>query len=150
MHALRCLCIKSSRHLKLIFYYIEALYQLTRCKLLMVFTPFRHYENQCGYPQSETLHDPLWSALKDIQAISTVLRVLPRYLPWKSKCLDQAMAASYMLKRRKLQYTLYFGLTHAGDKSKRAHAWLRSGKHWIVGYQPHTHYAIVGVYAWVR
>lgn len=54
-----------------------------------------------------------------------------------------------MLKKRQLQYTLYFGIAKI-DQETVAHAWIRSGQHWIVGYQPHIQYAVVGVYAWVQ
>lgn len=141
--------VRISRHIRLLSFYLESMWQLVICKLLILYCPFRYYAKQYGYPQSETLYEPLSHALDDIKAIATVLRVLPRYLPWESKCLDQAMAASRMLKRRKLQHTLYFGLMHTPSHSKMAHAWLRAGEHWVIGYQPQVHYAIVGVYAWV-
>lgn len=140
---------KLKRHIPLIPYYIEALGNLIFCKILIVFFPFNSYSKKYGLPFSETFQAPLPEAIEEIKAISTVLKTLPPYLPWNSKCLDQAMAATRMLKKRQLQHTLYFGIAKINQETV-AHAWIRSGKHWIVGYQPHIQYAVVGVYAWVH
>ena len=111
---------KFNRHSRLIFYYLEAVWHLIICKLLIVYRPFKSYAKHYGYPQSETMHETLTHAAKDIEASIVVLRVLPRFLPWKSKCLDQAMAAGRMLKRRNLQHTLYFGLAYTPEKERIA------------------------------
>ncbi len=49
-----------------------------------------------------------------------------RYVPWRSKCLEQAIASKLMLRRRG-----YASLLHLGVKKEKgaiiAHAWLEGG-----------------------
>ena len=137
--------IVHNRHL--LPFYFEALYDLTLCKLLILYMPFRYYAKNYGIAYCESLHEDMSFACTEINAICKALRKIPRLVPWKSKCLDQAMAGQRMLKRRGLQNTLYFGVTRENSDPIKAHAWLRCGNCWITGYQPHANYTIVGVYA---
>ena len=140
--------LKLIHHRRLLPYCFEVLWDLAVCKYLIFFVSFSKYAKNYGYAHCETLRDNMQFACDDINAIRNVVRVVPKFVPWSSKCLDQAMAAQRMLSRRGLQSTLYFGLTREKkDNSLSAHAWLRSGDCWIVGYHPHIYYTVVGTYA---
>jgi hypothetical protein len=139
-------CIRHWRYLPICF---EALYQLLLCKLVVLLIPFARHVKTLGVAQCETLREDLGQKSTDLSAIRCALRVVPPCLPWKSLCLDQAMAAQKMLARRKLQSTLYLGVARGDQEGLIAHAWLRSGKHQIVGYQTAISYTIVGSYAWL-
>lgn len=138
---------KAMIYFRLLLYCFEALSDLIICRFLLSCFPFRFYAKNYGYAQCETLHENMSFAEDKIILIQKLFRKIPRFLPWKSKCLDQAMAAQRMLRRRRLQTTLYFGLTRNKNHILIAHAWLRCGDCWIVGYQPEMQYTIVGVYA---
>lgn len=138
---------KIIRHRHLLKYCFEAIVDLAICKYLILCMPFSKYAKQYGHAHCETLKEEMGFAQYDIDAIRCVLRVVPPLMLWKSKCLDQAMTAQRMLKRRGLQSTLYFGMVKEKDQSLIAHAWLRCGKHWIVGFHPQIQYTIVGTYA---
>ena len=137
------------RHQKYLPYCFEALGYLALCKWLIVCRPFQRYVKNYGVAHCETLQEALPLAKETILAIRLALRVVPVYLPWKSKCLDQAMAAQRMLARRGIQNTLYFGMVKDSHNALLAHAWLRAGQWWVVGYQPTIPYRIVGTYAWL-
>jgi hypothetical protein len=64
----------------------------------------------------------------------TVLRV-SAHVPWRSLCLDQAMAAAAMLQRRRLPVTLYLGARRSPQEHSdlQAHAWLRCGDRILTG-----------------
>lgn len=72
---------------------------------------------------------------------------LSQYLPWKSLCLDQALAARWMLHRRKITTKLYFGvmLDHTIHKKVKAHAWLMVGEHCVTGHG-YESYRIINEY----
>ncbi len=131
-------------------YCLEALWYLTWCKCQVVFKPFASYAKHYGHAHCETLRVDCLNNQALIHAIRLSLRVVPICLPWHSKCLDQAMAAQKMLARRGFATTLYFGIMHDANKTLLAHAWLRCGSKWVIGYQPFQHYSIVGTYAWYR
>ena len=139
---------KIIRHRKLLPYCFEALRDLAVCKYQILFVPFSKYAKDYGYPHCETLREDMERVRSELYAIRIALRVVPKCVPWKSKCLDQAMTAQRMLKRRGLQSTLYFGVVRAKEGGAlNAHAWLRCGDRWMVGYHPHINYTIVGTYA---
>ncbi|OGT35222.1 MAG: hypothetical protein A3F11_02130 [Gammaproteobacteria bacterium RIFCSPHIGHO2_12_FULL_37_14] len=138
---------KIIRHRKLFKYCLEALFDLIICKYLVLYVPFRKYSKKFGYVHCETFHENMQAANDFISAIQCALRLVPPLLPWYSQCLDQAMAAQRMLKRRGLQNTLYFGMKHEQDHSFGAHAWVRCGNRWVVGYHSQIDYIIVCTYA---
>lgn len=54
------------------------------------------------------------------------------YIPWKSECLEKAITACYLLRRRKLASTLYLGVSKQEDRVI-AHACLEHGHMTITG-----------------
>ena len=114
---------------------MEALWQLFRARLLLLLIPFRKIAPGLGKHMKETAREPLCRDLTTLHHIRLALRRASRYTPWKSACLVQALAAKNMLKRRRIPYTLYLGLTKNGEIEKgiKAHAWLRSGNLVLTG-----------------
>lgn len=137
------------KHRKLIPYCVEALFYFAFCRAIVCCTSSGFYARFLGEPNCETLHNVSLSAqqYQTIVIIQTVLRVMPKYLPWKSACLDQAMVAQKLLKRRGLSTTVYVGFTHDSYRNFIGHAWARCGRCWIVGYQPSVDYKVACSYA---
>ncbi len=63
------------------------------------------------------------------------VRLAATYTPWQSKCLAQAMVASWLLRRYGLPYGLYFGVRKdpASARGMAAHAWVSSGQTAVTG-----------------
>lgn len=136
------------RHRKTLLYCPEALWHLSVCKGLILFKSFTHLAEGLGVAQCETLKEALPTPLLiELQAIGRVMRYMPHFVPWPSKCLDTAMAAQRMLARRQLPSTLYLGVRRNSAHALLAHAWLRTGQHWVVGYQPAHSFHVVACYA---
>lgn len=66
-----------------------------------------------------------------------------RRTPWRSKCLEQAIAAKLMLRRRQVPSTMYLGVALSRD----AHAWLRVGAVDLIGGGGHEGFAVVATFA---
>ena len=62
-------------------------------------------------------------AAAQLQQLSGYLHTVGRYTPWRSLCLEQALAARWLLWRRGLPTTLHLGVAKQGDQLT-AHAWL--------------------------
>ena len=58
-----------------------------------------------------------------IQRIGAYVYRMSRYTPWRSLCLEQALAAHLLLCRRGLPTALHLGVAKQGDLLT-AHAWL--------------------------
>ena len=64
-------------------------------------------------------------------AVGLAVERVSRRLPWRTVCFHEALAAQWMLRRRKAPAILHYGLSN-GDELK-AHAWVSLGGRVIVG-----------------
>lgn len=67
-----------------------------------------------------------------------------KHTPWESKCLVRALTAQKLLKRKKIESTLYLGVGKENG-TMVAHAWLRVGAMYVTGGNGEG-YAIVDKY----
>jgi hypothetical protein len=70
---------------------------------------------------------------------------LLRHGVWRSKCLEQGLAAKAMLRRRGLPNTLYVAV--AREVALEAHAWVRSGDICVTGQAEFDRYTVVARFA---
>lgn len=63
-----------------------------------------------------------------------------RRLPWRAKCFEQGLAASWMLRRRKLRYSLHYGAANRPG-AVAAHVWVSSGDEPVVGHESQEEFA---------
>ena len=82
-----------------------------------------------------------------IQMLRKNIRRWKRYLPWKVKCFEEAIAAKKVLEKYKISSTLYLGVDKNTEKELIAHAWLKCRDIFISGEKGHKQYAIVGFYS---
>jgi hypothetical protein len=70
--------------------------------------------------------------------------------PWRSACLEQAVAAAGLLRRGGIPGTLYLGVARDPTQpdGMAAHAWLRCGNVMVTGAAGHERFAVVGMYRW--
>ncbi len=120
--------------------FLEAWVLLHLSRLSILFMPFQQIAARLGVAQFETSNIP--ESVAEIQTLCIALRRAIKYAIHKSNCFDQAVAAMYLCKRRKLPATIYFGLTKSDDKLQ-AHAWLRCGVTIITGYGVKNRYTVV-------
>ena len=66
--------------------------------------------------------------------------------PWRTKCLEQALAGKFMLKARGLRSTIFFGVAknQCDLKSLRAHAWLVCNGQVVTGGRGLDTFTVVG------
>lgn len=66
--------------------------------------------------------------------VGRVVGKVVRHLPFRARCLPQAMAAQWMLRRRGVNSVLVFGARRSGgDGPLEFHAWLMAGGECVVG-----------------
>lgn len=70
------------------------------------------------------------------QAIGRAVGRATRVAPFRAVCLQQAIAAKLMLRRRSIPSALHFGVSSVDgpDSGLRAHAWLSVGQIGVTGY----------------
>ncbi|WP_151736839.1 lasso peptide biosynthesis B2 protein [Paenibacillus tengchongensis] len=110
----------------------EALWRLFLARLQLL-QPFAKTAPRLGMQSMESAEAAKAQELEVIRNVTKAIRVMSRYTPWKSTCMVRAVAGLRMLEKRGVESTLYMGV--ARDKAGRmiAHAWLRSGEHYVSG-----------------
>ncbi len=120
--------------------FFEALMYLSFAKLLILFFPFKQIAAMIGSPQVESPKALLGDSLVNDIEFSIIRAV--KYSFFKSKCYDQALAITFMLNRRKISSTIYFGL-HKEAEQLLAHAWVRCGEKIVSGKLGHERFTPV-------
>jgi len=107
------------------FLFIEAYVLLGVSKLVILIFPFKVIASKVGLPQTETSFINTFESM----VLETQIAVTrgAKYIFFSSKCYDQALATTFMLRRRRIPSTIYFGLNKV-DGQLSAHAWVRSGQ----------------------
>jgi hypothetical protein len=112
--------------------FLRALYLLFIWKLKIVFLPMPFYVKFLGHKGlEENAADAELETL--ISKIQSAMRRADSALPWKSKCLAEAIATKRMLDGKGITSTLYLGVAKDEEEKLIAHAWLRWGQKIIAG-----------------
>jgi hypothetical protein len=109
--------------------------------------PFSKLAPSLGTHMTETTMVDNPSDREGLRFVSDAIHIMSRYTFWESMCLVKAIAGMKMLKRRKIESTLYLG-TAKDEKGKMiAHAWLRSGSYYISGAEEKDKFTVVAKFA---
>ena len=118
----------------------QALHLLIAWKIRIVFLPMRKYVKFFGEKGKEATYEDV--AMDDtINKFPLAIHRADSVLPWKSKCLTEAIATKRLLERYNIKTTLFLGVAKDEDQKLIAHAWLRWGQRIIsgaIGYQRFT------------
>jgi hypothetical protein len=126
---------------------VEAGALLVVARLAVWFVPFRRVAARLGEEMAESPAEITEEQREAALPIGWAVRTLGRRLPWMSQCLVQAVVATWMLQRRRIPSTLYFGLAKDPDAGLKAHAWVRSGSQILTGAKGHQDYNVVATFA---
>jgi hypothetical protein len=75
--------------------------------------------------------------------VAWAIAAAARRTPWRSKCLEQAIATKLMLRRRAIPSTMYLGIARAPVET---HAWVRVGRATVVGGGDLDRFAVVAAF----
>lgn len=117
--------------------------------LLVQTIPFRWLAGTLGEPMRESAATLDASDLELAGLTGAAVRAAANYTPWSSVCLPQAVAAQWMLRRRRIAATLYLGVAKesASPPGLVAHAWLRCGDQILTGAGGRQQYTVLTTFA---
>lgn len=109
--------------------------------MLVLLIPFRYYHRFLGQQGLESELD----VVVDRRALKSAhtLQVVSKYCFWQCRCLTQALALKLILRRRRINCTVYLGVSRLKPGGIEAHAWLRCGRQILVGAEGRDDYAVV-------
>lgn len=125
----------------------EALAALALARMAMACVPFRRIAGWLGTPGAESSVTATPQEIQTAQEIGWAVGVLGKKVPWDGRCLAQALAATWMLRRRGLEGTVAFGVQESKQEGFEAHAWLRVGTHIVTGGAGHQRFKALTTFA---
>jgi len=126
---------------------LEAFVLTGMFRMIILVISFRKYKKHMGVYNRETSFQMAENNYIVIRKVSWAVATVSRYTPWESKCLVQALTAQTMLKRRKIDSTLYLGVSKDEGNRMIAHAWLRSGNLYVTGGEGNREFVKVARFA---
>lgn len=80
-----------------------------------------------------------------LRSIRNAIVSVSRRTPWRSKCFEQAVTASLILRVLGISHQISFGLNTDNNELK-AHAWLLVNDIWVTGFMTRMGFTAVSVY----
>lgn len=111
----------------------ETLVALAQARVLVRLLPFRVLAKRLGTHMAETTTADCPARQDWLSTVTWAVTALSRRLPWRCQCLEQALAAQTLLRRRNLPHTLYLG-ARLREGRLEAHAWVRCGGYLVTGH----------------
>ncbi len=126
--------------------FMEAFLWVLFCQVVSLM-PFHRLAPFLGHHEADDKNECFPDNLKQtVSSISIAINRSAFYMPWSVKCLVQALAARFMLKRRKIESTLYLGVAKSAENRIKAHAWLSCGTHVVCGDQGKEKFKIISTF----
>lgn len=113
------------------FLYAYSLSGIIRLSIMVI--PFRYLKKVLGVPKQESSLEITHQQLEVAKQVRRIVLLACDHTPWESKCLVRAILTAHLLKRKRIQSTLYLGVNKNREGSMQAHAWLRTGDRIIMG-----------------
>ncbi len=122
----------------------EAVLMLLIARICLLLFRFRTLASRFGESTDVAAPLPEHRTTADAQTAKMLgqsVAIAARRVPFRAVCLQQALAAALMLRRRGLQASVFFGVSPADAEHSelKSHAWVRSGAVKVVGYPVPAH-----------
>jgi hypothetical protein len=121
----------------------EALAALALARLGIVCLPFKWIAAWLGTPGTESPMTATTEQINIAREIGWAVGCLARRVPWDSRCLAQALAATWMLRVCGLEATVSFGADRGESREFVAHAWVRFGPCLVTGDAGHERFKTI-------
>jgi Transglutaminase-like superfamily len=126
----------------------EAVVWLALARVAILVMRFPELSRRLGRHMVESTQEDDDRRRPVVRRVRWAIGAVSRRAPWRCKCLEQAVAAKLMLRRRGMASTLYLGVARdPGSTSVQAHAWLRCGSYYVTGGEDRERYAVVSTFA---
>ncbi len=114
---------------------VEALVCLIRADLRIRKRPLKAVTDTLGTEQNPSHVTLDKSQLDAALDVGHTIEMIAKNMPWSVLCMPQAVAVKWMLQRRGIPCTLYFGTKgdRRADNSLEAHAWVAIDNRIIIG-----------------
>jgi len=119
-------------------------------RFVMIFIPFSKLAKKMGalgVESSETYNEELHPYILKVRRM---VMTASKNTPWESLCMVQALTAQKLLNNKKIDSTIYFGLSKNEKNEPIAHAWLKHGGKIVVGEKGVERFSVVAKFGSVH
>jgi hypothetical protein len=139
--------IKNKVSIKEYLLFVESWIFLAVARFIIIFFPFSFVAQLLGKIDKNTYDIDMENLYGKFSptAIGTAIIRASRRSPWRAKCLENALAAKFMLNLRKKKYIVFLGVsTIHHKKNVSAHVWVISNGQIITGGNATNAFKIIG------
>ena len=115
--------------------------------LIISFRKIATWMGEVGKESSASINP---SQTHQLIQVGSAIETISKYTPWKSNCFAQALCSHWILKRKGIDHTIYFGVQKDAMKTIKAHAWLRANERIVTGRKGHKSFTVVGKFAFLK
>lgn len=116
-------------------------------RILILFFPLKRFSFLLGTHMKETPETSANGNIELLRSVGLAISRASRFVPWRCKCYEQAIAAKMILRGYGLETTMYYGVAKDRDNKLIAHAWLRFGDYIVTGSVGMRRFTVVGTFA---
>ena len=111
----------------------EATFCLLVARLVLILVPFPQLMRMITRPlRRDELHGP--ARVQQRKQVRQAIYTMRQRMQDQTTCLHRAIAAQFMLRRRGISSTIYFGAIRQPGEGLTTHAWVQDGTEGVVGY----------------
>jgi hypothetical protein len=119
---------------------VEAAAAMAASAAVLRLLPFKRIADMVADHSPASRHDP-----DEVERVARAIRAWVRRLPIAPKCFVCGLTAVWMLRRRGIASTMYYGAATI-DGVLKAHVWVKSGELDVVGCENAADYALLATF----
>jgi len=125
-----------------------AFWLLGVARLMVLILPASQYSRLFGHDMGVLPLSLLVENEQRLRArrIGNVIAAIANITPWRSLCLEQALAIQFFLRWYRIPSVVYFGVARDEDNTMRAHAWTCVGPVFATGGNSFSQFTVVRNY----
>jgi hypothetical protein len=125
---------------------LEAALLVSLAELAVHLLPFRYLMRLARLPQTQAALTSEPADPAPVHRVRWAVYRATQHLPWRCRCLAQAVTAHVMLTRRGAATVLYIGVRLGGQGALSSHAWLRCGSIYVTGAPVHEQFRVIATF----
>lgn len=127
--------------------FLEALITSAWVKVSLKIFPFKKIMSWLGAANIESDQANNQQTLNTRQQVKAALVLCNKYALWPTECYTLSLTGKLLLKRRRINSTLYIGFKKDDTGKYKGHAWLRANDTYISGFKESREFQVHSMFS---
>jgi hypothetical protein len=121
--------------------FLQAFFLLAITRIVIAAFPFRKAADLAARPvRPSSLSGGV--TRDQLKQVRWAIFAASRRAPWRTLCFEQGLTAQWMLRRRGIASTLYYGVAQ-DESGLSAHVWVRAGDQDVIGCENASQFSVL-------